>query len=98
LRDPGLLIFRDPNHDCAAAAPPPDYSCDFSAPLTLFEGRNGSGKTSLANAILWGLTGEILRPQREPEKADEEFECSVAGADPGQEPICPYCDVARRSS
>jgi hypothetical protein len=76
----GLHKFGTP------AAPPPDYTFDFSVPLTLFEGRNGSGKTSLVNAILWGLTGEILRPQREPEKASEEFECSVAGADPGQEP------------
>jgi hypothetical protein len=68
------------------AVPPPDYVHDFSAPVTLFEGRNGSGKTSLVNAILWALTGEILRPQREPEKADEEFECLVDGASPGQEP------------
>jgi hypothetical protein len=68
------------------AAPPPDYVWTSSAPLTLFEGRNGSGKTSLANAILWALTGEILRPQREPEKADEEFECLTIGDDPDQEP------------
>ena len=76
----GLHKFGTP------AAPPPDYICEYLTPLTLFEGRNGSGKTSLANAILWCLTGEILRPQREPEKASEEFECSVAGDDPGQQP------------
>lgn len=76
----GLHKFGTPT------APPPDYACDFTAPLTLFEGLNGSGKTSLANAILWGLTGEILRPQREPEKANEEFECSVAGVDSSQQP------------
>ena len=45
--------------------------------LTLFEGRNGSGKTSLINAIVWALTGEVLRPQREPEAA-EDFDCWVA--------------------
>lgn len=76
----GLHKFGTP------AAPPADYVRNFSAPLTLFEGRNGSGKTSLANAILWALTGEILRPQREPEKANEEFEFSVDGSDPGHEP------------
>jgi hypothetical protein len=76
----GLHKFGTP------AAPPADYVCEFSAPLTLFEGRNGSGKTSLANAILWAMTGEILRPQRPPEKADKEFECSVDEDNSGQEP------------
>ncbi|RAI45382.1 ATP-binding protein [Rhodoplanes roseus] len=67
----GLHKFGTPD------AAPPDYRHDFSSLPTLFEGRNGSGKTSLINAIVWALTGEILRPQREPEKAKDEFECWV---------------------
>lgn len=55
---------------------PANYLHEFTSPLTLFEGRNGSGKTSLLNAIIWALTGEMLRPQREPESA-EDFECWV---------------------
>ena len=55
----GLHKFGTP------ATPPHNYTHDFSSSLTLFEGRNGSGKTSLLNAIIWALTGEILRPQRE---------------------------------
>jgi len=51
---------------------------EITADITLFEGRNGSGKTSLINAIIWALTGEILRPQSEPEAAKEEFECWVS--------------------
>lgn len=58
---------------------PENYVHEFTSPLTLFEGRNGSGKTSILNAIIWALTGEILRPQREPETA-EDFECWVAAA------------------
>ena len=36
------------------------------------------------NAIIWGLTGEILRSQREPEPA-EDFDCWVATTDGGDE-------------
>lgn len=43
---------------------PNNYVHEFTSPLALFEGRNGSGKTSLLNAIIWVLTGEILRPLR----------------------------------
>lgn len=64
----GLHKFGTP------AVPPPNYVHEFTSPLTLFEGRNGSGKTSLLNAIIWTLTGEMLRPQREPEAA-EDFKC-----------------------
>jgi AAA domain len=63
---------------------PEDYVHEFTSPLTLFEGRNGSGKTSLLNAIIWALTGEMLRPQREPEAA-EDFVCWVAAANGGDE-------------
>jgi AAA domain len=69
----GLHKFGTPD------AAPENYIHEFTSTLTLFEGRNGSGKTSLLNAIIWALTGEMLRPQREPEPA-EDFECRVAPA------------------
>jgi AAA domain len=75
----GLHKFGTPD------AAPENYVHEFTSPLTLFEGRNGSGKTSLLNAIIWALTGEMLRPQREPEAA-EDFECWVAAAEGGDEP------------
>ena len=74
----GLHKFGTPD------AAPANYIHEFTSPLTLFEGRNGSGKTSLINAIIWALTGEMLRPQREPEAA-EDFECRVSAADGGDE-------------
>ncbi len=70
----GLHKFGTPN------AAPQNYVHEFTSPLTLFEGRNGSGKTSLLNAIIWALTGEMLRPQREPEAA-EDFECRITAID-----------------
>ena len=57
--------------------PPDNFIFEPKKPITLFEGWNGSGKTSLLNAIIWCLTGQILRPQRSPEGADEEFECRI---------------------
>lgn len=74
----GLHKFGTPDHA------PEHYVHEFTSPLTLFEGRNGSGKTSLLNAIIWGLTGEMLRPQREPE-TPEDFECLIATAGGGDE-------------
>lgn len=74
----GLHKFGTPD------AAPENYVHEFTSPLTLFEGRNGSGKTSLLNAIIWTLTGEMLRPQREPEAA-EDFECWVTAPDGGDE-------------
>jgi AAA domain len=74
----GLHKFGTPS------AAPENYVHEFNLKLTLFEGRNGSGKTSLLNAIIWALTGEMLRPQREPEPA-EEFECWVVPADGSDE-------------
>lgn len=67
----GLHKFGTPE------AAPDDFIHDFTQPLTLLEGRNGAGKTSLLNAIIWTLTGELLRPQRLPEEADKDFECSI---------------------
>lgn len=48
-------------------------------PVVLLEGPNGSGKTSLANAVVWCLTGYLLRSQRAPEPGPSEFECEVSG-------------------
>ena len=60
---------------------PDNFIFEPSKPITMFEGANGSGKTSLINAIIWCLTGEIIRPQRPPEKGDVEFEIDI------------YCDT-----
>lgn len=49
--------------------------------VTLFEGANGSGKTSVANAIVWCLTGHLIRSQRPPEQGPVEFPCEVTHAD-----------------
>jgi hypothetical protein len=74
----GLHKFGTPS------AAPENYVHEFISPLTLFEGWNGSGKTSLLNAIIWALTGDILRPQREPEPA-EDFECWITALDGSDE-------------
>jgi hypothetical protein len=66
----GLHKFGTPD------SAPANYVHEFHSGITLFEGRNGSGKTSLLNAIIWALTGAILRPQREPEHPDD-FDCWV---------------------
>ncbi|MBB5753784.1 AAA family ATPase [Prosthecomicrobium pneumaticum] len=56
---------------------PPDFIFQPSDSLTLLEGWNGSGKTSLLNAIVWCLTGMVLRPQRTPANGAEEFDSLV---------------------
>ena len=56
---------------------PENFYFEPTKPISLFEGANGSGKTSLANAIIWCLTGEIIRPQRQPERGDLEFEFKI---------------------
>lgn len=53
---------------------PEDFDHEISSGINLFEGFNGAGKTSLLNAIVWCLTGMLLRPQRAPEKGEQEFE------------------------
>lgn len=57
---------------------PADFSFEPQRNLTLFEGPNGSGKTSLLNTIVWCLTGSLLRAQREPSEGAEEFDCLVS--------------------
>ncbi|MER8785546.1 ATP-binding protein [Mesorhizobium sp. M1006] len=81
---------------------PENYVHEFGTSITLFEGRNGSGKTSLANAIIWALTGELLRAQREPEKANTDFDCWVIAEDGGtattthrMSPVTPMPNVDR---
>jgi hypothetical protein len=54
--------------------PPRDFVFEPHVPITLFEGWNGAGKTSLINSIVWCLTGQILRPQRPPESGQDEFD------------------------
>ncbi|EGD59852.1 hypothetical protein Y88_2291 [Novosphingobium nitrogenifigens DSM 19370] len=49
--------------------------------MTLFEGANGSGKTSILNAIIWCITGHLIRSQRTPESGMTEFPCEVTRAD-----------------
>jgi hypothetical protein len=56
-----------------AEAPPEDFVFEPREPITLFDGWNGAGKTSLLNTIIWCLTGEMLRPQRQPESGQQEF-------------------------
>lgn len=70
----GLHMFGTPSQA------PPNFIQEFSPQLTLFEGQNGSGKTSLINAVVWVLTGRILRSQREPERPGE-FECWIENED-----------------
>lgn len=71
--------FGGLHHPGTAAGKPADFPFNFDSGITLFEGFNGCGKTSLLNAIIWALTGEILRPQRAPELATKEFSCEVDG-------------------
>lgn len=90
----GLHKFGTPS------ASPANYIHEFSPESTLFEGRNGSGKTSIINAIIWVLTGELLRAQREPESAKVDFECKIASTESGTEatthritPVTPLPDT-----
>jgi hypothetical protein len=53
------------------------YALEPDTPVTLLEGPNGSGKTSLLNAVAWCLTGRVLRAQRPPEQGAAEFECRI---------------------
>lgn len=63
------------------SAPPASFVCEFTKPVTLLEGVNGSGKTSIVNAITWCLTGYLIRPQRLPEEGPSEFACEIVRDD-----------------
>ncbi len=57
--------------------PPDDFYFEFDKPLTLIEGMNGSGKTSLLSAITWCLTGHVYRSQRLPETTDQSVSVEI---------------------
>ncbi|WP_082848261.1 AAA family ATPase [Delftia sp. GW456-R20] len=74
---------------------PDDLSLAFTPGVSLFEGFNGSGKTSLLNSVIWALTGEVLRPQRAPEPANKDFTFEVdASAKHTAPPVVPLPDPA----
>ena len=50
--------------------PPEEFFFEIESPLTIIEGMNGAGKTSLLSAITWCLTGKIYRSQRPPEDVE----------------------------
>ena len=64
-----------------AAEPPASFVFEPGKPVTLFEGVNGSGKTSIANAVVWCLTGHLIRSQRPPEEGPLDFACAIARDD-----------------
>ena len=59
------------------SAPPASFVFEPGKPVTLLEGVNGSGKTSIANAIVWCLTGHLIRSQRSPEEGPLDFACEI---------------------
>ena len=75
----GLHRFR------TASKPPADFELEFISPITFLEGANGAGKTSVLNAIVWALTGQVFRPQRPPEVGATEFDCELDPASEGQD-------------
>jgi hypothetical protein len=82
----GLHAFSD------GGRPPESFILEPVKPITLLEGWNGSGKTSVLNAIIWCLTGQVLRPQRKPEETDEEFACRIqlnASTQPSEHKLTP---------
>lgn len=63
------------------SAPPTSFVFEPGKPVTLFEGVNGSGKTSIVNAIVWCLTGHLIRSQRPPEEGPLDFACEITRDD-----------------
>lgn len=57
---------------------PETFVFEPSKGITLLEGVNGSGKTSILNAVVWCLTGHLIRSQRMPEEGPTEFLCDIA--------------------
>ena len=82
--------FAGLHHSGTSLVKPDDFTFQVNGGVTLFEGYNGSGKTSLVNAIIWTLTGEILRPQRAPEVANKDFDFEVdEGTNHAAPPVVP---------
>lgn len=71
----GLHAYGRPN------AAPASFVFEPRMPVSLVEGVNGSGKTSIANAIIWCLTGHLIRSQRPPEEGPLDFACEIARDD-----------------
>ncbi|QDH66611.1 MULTISPECIES: ATP-binding protein [Pseudomonas] len=69
--------FAGLHHAGTTQAKPNDFAFNIESGVTLFEGYNGCGKTSLINSIIWALTGEVLRPQRPPESGSKDFDFEV---------------------
>jgi len=85
--------FAGLHHAGTSSSKPTDFTFDFRDGVTLFEGYNGCGKTSLLNAIIWALTGEILRPQRAPEPGNKDFDFEVdQGSTHAAPPVVPLPD------
>lgn len=57
---------------------PEDFNFNFDMPLTLIEGMNGAGKSSLLSAVSWCLTGRIYRSQRPPETVADPVSVDLA--------------------
>jgi len=70
--------FAGIHHYGSTTKTPPDFKHHFKERLTVIEGSNGAGKSSLLNAIVWCLTGAIYRPQREPEPVSELLEITTS--------------------
>lgn len=85
--------FSGLHHAGTSSSKPIDFTFEFRDGVTLFEGYNGCGKTSLLNAIIWALTGEILRPQRAPESGNKDFNFEVdEGSTHSAPPVVPLPD------
>lgn len=63
------------------SAPPASFVFELGKPVTLLEGVNGSGKTSIVNAVIWCLTGHLIRSQRPPEEGPLDFACEISRDD-----------------
>jgi hypothetical protein len=72
----GLHRFGD-----SANGAVPVLEFDFTEPLTLILGKNGSGKTSFASAITWCLTGRVFRSMDQPQVGSDPVEVSIDSND-----------------
>lgn len=63
------------------SAPPTTFIFEPDKPVSLLEGVNGSGKTSIVNAVVWCLTGHLIRSQRPPEEGPLDFPCEITRVD-----------------
>ncbi len=64
-------------HSYGCAGDDTQFVFEPGKPVTLLEGVNGSGKTSIANAVMWCLTGHLIRSQRQPGPGTAEYPCEV---------------------